>query len=89
MDNMAGRRYYSLLHRMAEESSQKQDSTMLNATLAFMYAYLKEFMLSVEDANQAGDFCAEQMQVRRVEQSKRYSHNILAKIVVVGVPSQP
>lgn len=63
---VCGCRYYSLLHRMAEESNQKQDSTMLNATLAFMYAYLKEFMLSVEDANQAGDFCAEQMQVRQV-----------------------
>eukprot|EP00750_Incisomonas_marina_P011602 INCI16394.6.p1 GENE.INCI16394.6~~INCI16394.6.p1 ORF type:complete len:1223 (+),score=207.74 INCI16394.6:2523-6191(+) len=65
--------YYSLLHRMAEESSQKQDSTMLNATLAFMYAYLKEFMLSVEDANQAGDFCAEQMQLSGITCSKIFT----------------
>ena len=39
----------------------------------FRYAYLKEFMLSVQDANQAGDFCAEQMQLSGITCSKIFT----------------
>ena len=67
------RRYFGLMHQMAEDSNSTQDSTRLNATLAYMYAYLKEFMMSVQDANQSGDFCAEQMQLSGITCSRIFT----------------